>query len=72
LNSSGIEISSVDLSNSLNVVINCRDISIKLGNTNIKDKLNFAFRAIESNNLKDKKGYFDLSFEGNPVAFVEK
>jgi cell division protein FtsQ len=72
LNSSGIEITSVDLSDGLNIKVNSRNISIKLGSGNIKDKLNLALNIIENNQLKEQKGYIDVSFEGNPVVYIEK
>ncbi|MCM0650412.1 FtsQ-type POTRA domain-containing protein [Clostridium swellfunianum] len=72
LNTSSIEITSVNLSDSLNTIVKCNDISIKLGTGNIKEKLNLAFNIIENNDLKDQKGYIDVSFEGNPVVYIEK
>jgi len=71
-NSSGIDITSIDLSNDLNLLAYSNNMCIKLGNGNIKDKLNKALRIIVDNNLKDQKGYIDVSYEGNPVIFTEK
>lgn len=71
-NSSGIDITSIDLSNDLNLLAYSNNMCIKLGNSNIKDKLNKALNVIVSNNLKDQKGYIDVSYEGNPVIFKEK
>lgn len=71
-NSSGIDITSIDLSNDLNLLAYSNNMCIKLGNSNIKDKLNKALNVIVSNNLKDQKGYIDVSYEGNPVIFTEK
>jgi cell division protein FtsQ len=72
LNSSGIEITSVDLSDVLNTKVNCNNILIKLGSNNIEDKLNFALNLIKNNNLKEQKGYIDVSFEGTPVVNMEQ
>lgn len=72
LNSSGIDITSVNLSDELNLVVNCKDITVKLGVDDIKNKLNQAFNIIANNGLKEQKGYIDVSFQGNPVVFIEK
>ncbi len=72
LNSSNIEITSVNLSDELNIIVNCKDISVRLGGNNIKDRLNLALNIIENNNLKEQKGYIDVSFDGNPVIYIEK
>ncbi|MBL4937950.1 FtsQ-type POTRA domain-containing protein [Clostridium sp. YIM B02515] len=71
-NSSGIDITSIDLSNDLNLLAYSNNMCIKLGNGNIKDKLNKALNVIVTSNLKDQKGYIDVSYEGNPVIFTEK
>jgi cell division protein FtsQ len=72
LNSSGIEIDSVNLYDDMNIVITCDNILIKLGSNSIKDKLNLALNIIVNNKLQNEKGYIDVSFEGNPVVYVEK
>lgn len=72
LNSSGVEIDSVNLSDEMNIVICSDNISIKLGSNSIKDKLNLALNIIINNHLQDEKGYIDVSFEGNPVVYIEK
>jgi cell division protein FtsQ len=71
LNSSDIQISSVDLAEELNVKVYCGNICVKLGSNSLRDKLNLALNIIQNNNLKDKKGYVDVSFDGNPVVFIE-
>jgi cell division protein FtsQ len=72
LNSSGIPITSVNLSDGLNTIVSCSNILIKLGSNNIKDKLNLALNIIQNNNLKGQKGYIDVSFDGNPVVYMEQ
>ena len=72
LNSSGIEITSVNLSDGLNTIVSCSNILIKLGRNNIKDRLNLALNIILNNNLKNQKGYIDVSFEGNPVVNMDE
>lgn len=72
LNNSDINITTVNVTNDSNVEVYCGNMLIKLGNINIKDKLNLGLNIIENNNLKNAKGYIDASFDGNPVVFVEK
>lgn len=38
----------------------------------LEKKMNTAINILESNNLKDAKGYIDVSFDGNPVFYVDK
>lgn len=71
LNTSSVTITSVNLADDLNIKVNCGGINIRLGSSDIKDKLNLALNIIMDNNLKDKKGYIDVSFEGNPVLSIE-
>ncbi|ERI91290.1 POTRA domain protein, FtsQ-type [Clostridiales bacterium oral taxon 876 str. F0540] len=71
-NTSGIDITSIDLSNNLNLEVYTNNICIKLGSGNIKDKLNKALNIIVNNNLKDQKGYIDVSFDGTPVISIDK
>lgn len=71
-NTSGIKITSVDLNDVLNIKVYTGDMCIKLGDSsNLKDKLNLALNIINNNNLKESKGYIDVSFEANPVLFIE-
>lgn len=73
LNTSGIDITAVDLSDTLNIKIYSGNLCIKMGTSdNIKDKLNLALNIINNNDLKNSKGYIDVGFEGNPVLFIEK
>ncbi len=67
LNTSGINITAVDLTDDLNVKIYCNDLYVKVGGTSIKERLNQAFNIIIENNLKNKKGYIDVSSDGKPV-----
>ncbi|MCM8711008.1 FtsQ-type POTRA domain-containing protein [Clostridium sp. SYSU_GA19001] len=71
-NSSGIKITSVDLTDIFNIKTYSGDLCIKLGDSNdLKDKLNLALNIINNNNLNGKIGYIDVSFKGNPVVFIE-
>lgn len=73
LNTSGLDITSVDLSDILNIKVYIGSLCIKMGtDENIKDKLNLSLNIINNNNLKDSKGYIDVGFEGNPVLFIDK
>lgn len=72
LNNSGINITSVNVSSDYSVQVYCDNMLLKLGNNNIKDKLNLGLNIILNNNIKNAKGYVDVSFDGNPVVFIEK
>lgn len=72
VNSSGIEITKVNLSDSENVQIYCGNLLLKLGPSDLKDKLNLALNIIVSGNLKNAKGYIDVSVDGNPVVYTDK
>ena len=64
---------SIDISdpNALNVYFG--NICIKLGNCdNIDKKLNTAVNILQRDEVKDGKGYIDVSFQGNPVYHIEK
>lgn len=71
-NNSGINITKVKINNDASAEVNCSNMLIKLGNINIKDKLNLGVNIIINNNLKNAKGYIDASFDSNPVLFIEK
>jgi cell division protein FtsQ len=72
INKSGINITSVNIADAHNVQVLCNNMLLKLGNINIKDKLNLAFNILVNNNLINAKGYIDVSFDSNPVVYVEK
>jgi cell division protein FtsQ len=73
INSSDIKITSVDLTSTLDLKVYAGNVCIKLGGIiSLKDKLNLAVNTIVSGNLKNETGYVDVSFEGNPVVFIEK
>lgn len=71
-NNSGINITAVNVANDYNVEVYCDNMLLKLGSVNMKDKLNLGLNIIVNNNLKNAKGYVDLSFDSNPVVFIEK
>lgn len=66
-------ISIVDIGDITNIKVYYNNICIKLGNNQSLDvKLNKAFNIVfQKEELKGKKGYIDVSFEGNPVVFIE-
>ncbi|MBE6067864.1 MAG: FtsQ-type POTRA domain-containing protein [Clostridium lundense] len=66
-------ISIVDIGDITNIKVYYNNICIKLGNNqNLDQKLNKAFNIVfQKEELKGKKGYIDVSFEGNPVVFIE-
>ena len=67
------KVTSIDISdpNALNVYYG--NICIKLGNCdNIDKKLNTAVNILQRDEVKQGKGYIDVSFQGNPVFYLEK
>jgi len=66
-------ITSIDVSNSIDIKIYCGNILVKIGSEDdIDKKVNKAFNILERKEVKGSKGYIDVSFEGNPVFFIEK
>lgn len=66
-------ITSLDIASMVDIKIYSENICIKLGNNdNLKEKLNAAINVLERKELKNAKGYIDVSFNGNPVFFIEK
>lgn len=66
-------IKTLDITNSMQLEAYYNDMHIKLGNEdNLQQKLNRAINIIIDKNLSASKGYVDVSFNGNPVFFVEK
>lgn len=67
-----LNITSIDLSNSIDIKVYSNNILIKLGSAdNIDEKLNKALNILERKEFKGAKGYIDVSFDGNPVFFIE-
>lgn len=72
-NKSNNTISSIDLSDILDLKVYYGKMCVKLGTKdNLKSKLNKALNILSLNQLKNAKGYIDVSYEGNPVFFIEK
>ncbi|NMM61418.1 FtsQ-type POTRA domain-containing protein [Clostridium sp. P21] len=70
-NSMGI--TSIDLSNTVDLKMYFNDMCVKLGRRdNLDKKVNEALNVISSRGLKGAKGYVDVSFDGNPVFFIQK
>jgi len=73
LNISKYSMTSVNVSNLLNINIFYNNMCVKIGTPdNIRKKLNKAINVIDTQGLIDKKGYIDVSYEGNPVFCIEK
>lgn len=71
-NTSDIKISSIDISDLLNISVSMGKINGKLGNyENLEAKLNKVINIMNGNGVKNSKGYIDVSFEGNPVVYIE-
>ncbi|KZL94176.1 cell division protein FtsQ/DivIB [Clostridium magnum] len=65
-------ITSIDVSSSVDIKIYYGNILIKIGNEDdIDKKMNKALNMIERKEIKGAKGYIDVSFEGNPVFFIQ-
>lgn len=63
----------IDLNSSIDVKVYYGDICIKFGNVeDIDKKFNKALNILERKELKGVKGYIDVSFNGNPVFFIQK
>ncbi len=73
-NTSDINITAIDFKDMLDLKVYHNNMLIKLGTGNdIKDKLNKAFNIIASKKEFSKyKGYIDVSFDGNPVIYIEQ
>lgn len=70
---SGLPLSIIDISNLLDIKLYYGNICVKLGNSeDIQNKVNKAINIIVINKLKDSKGYIDVSYDGNPVFYIEK
>ncbi len=70
---SGLTLSIIDISNLLDIKMYYGNICVKLGNSeDIENKVNMAVNIIINNKLKDSKGYIDVSYQGNPVFYIEK
>lgn len=66
-------LTSVDLTNPSAVNIYSGQMCIKIGSIdNFEKKLNTAANILQRDELKKAKGYIDVSFDGNPVFFIEK
>lgn len=68
-----LDISSIDISNVLDIKAYCNDFCIRIGNSeNLPEKLNKAMLILQAKGLKNAKGYVDVSYKGNPVFFIRK
>jgi cell division protein FtsQ len=69
-NTSSIKFSKLDISNLSNISLYSDEILIKIGgNFDLSRKLNYAINILK--NVDIKKGYIDVSVEGNPVIKEE-
>jgi len=72
-NNKNSNIAMVDVSNVLDVKVFTGEMSIKLGTTeDLENKFNKAINIITQLHYEGAKGYVDVSFEANPVVFIEK
>lgn len=67
-----LKLTTVDISDALNLKAYINNMCIFLGSPEELDKkLNKAINIVVQQNLKDKKGYVDVSFNGNPVYCIQ-
>lgn len=66
-------ISYIELTNLMDIKIFYNNFLIKLGDyQDITQKINKAFSILQIEELKNGKGYIDVSYKGNPVFFIDK
>jgi cell division protein FtsQ len=71
-NKSSVKIDAIDLSNITAITVYSSQLSFKLGDSaDLEKKLNTALNIALTSEVKGKKGYIDLSFEGAPVFYIE-
>jgi cell division protein FtsQ len=71
-NTSSIKFDYIDLKNLSDIRIYSSQMYFKIGDSyNIEDKLNKAINIASKDDIKGKKGYIDVSFEGNPVLHID-
>ncbi|MBC2580651.1 cell division protein FtsQ/DivIB [Clostridium sp. DJ247] len=64
---------SVDVTSSIDIKLYFGDMYIRLGDAaNIEKKINKAVNILQRKELQGAKGYIDVSFDGNPVFFIQK
>lgn len=67
-----LEVSSIDISETMNFKVNLKNMSIYLGDgDNLNEKMDKAITIINDLKLKDQKGYVNVGFDGTPVYFIE-
>lgn len=72
-NLSDITISSIDVQSSADIKVYFGDILVKVGSIDrMESKLNKAINIITQQNIKNAKGYIDVSFNGDPVISIEE
>lgn len=70
---SDIKITALDLSSNTDIKVYFNNIMVKVGGIeDMQDKLNRTINIITQQNIKDSKGYIDISFKGDPVMYIEK
>lgn len=71
-NTSSIKFNKLDISNLSNISLYSNEVLIKIGgNFDLTRKLNNAVNILKSDKVDIKKGYIDVSVEGNPVIKEE-
>ena len=72
-NSSDVKFSIVNITKPSEISIYCSEMLIKIGSSfDMENKLNKALNILSKKEFNGKKGYIDVSFEGNPVVYIEK
>jgi len=72
-NSSDVKLSKIDVTELSKINIYSSEMLIKIGSSfNMEIKLNKALNILSKQEFKGKKGYIDVSFQGDPVVYIEK
>ncbi|WP_040211924.1 cell division protein FtsQ/DivIB [Clostridium polynesiense] len=68
-----LNISSIDLTDTLNIQLTMKNMTFKIGDEEeIEKKINKIINILDINpSYRDAKGYIDVSFNGNPVIYIE-
>jgi cell division protein FtsQ len=68
-NQSGVAIRGIDVSNIMDMTLQINNLTVKIGSYyDMQYKLNRALNIVATDSVKNKSGYVDVSFNGNPVV----
>lgn len=71
-NTSAVKITAIDIYDCTSIKVYSNNIKVVIGTEySLKDKLNKGINIITLHKIEGKKGYVDVSYNGNPVVFTE-